>query len=151
MKKYLKIIIGAVLVGGIFAYILYIDIKKEVNAVTNTTNKIYLFQVGVFKNEKNALNYKNNFENSIIYYDKEYYRVLIAATTNNENKEKLINIYKKENINYFIKELTCKEELQKKLSNYELVLNETDSKKVINNVNQAILKLFLSYINDIKG
>ena len=150
MKKYLKIIIGAVLVGSIFAYVFYRDIKKEVNAVMNTVNKIYLFQVGVFKNEKNASNFQNDFKSSIVYYDNEYYRVLIAATTSNENKEKLINLFTNQSIKYFIKEMNCKEELQSKLINYEAVLNETDSRQVIDNINQSMLDIFLTYITNNK-
>lgn len=150
MKKYLKVIIGAVLVGSIFAYIFYRDIKKEVNAVMNTANKIYLFQVGVFINEKNASNFQNDFKSSIVYYDNEYHRVLIAATTSNKNKEKLINLFTNQNIKYFIKEMGCKEELQSKLINYEKVLNETDSRQVIDNINQSMLDIFLTYITNNK-
>ena len=51
MKTYLKLAVGAVLVGGLFAYFFYRDIKSEVSALTNSHNELYLFQVGVFKNE----------------------------------------------------------------------------------------------------
>ena len=77
MKSYLKIIIGAVLIGGLFAYLFYRDINDSVVALTNKEYEISLFQFGVFKDYDNAINYQNNFESTIIYEDNEgYFRVI---------------------------------------------------------------------------
>ena len=77
MKSYLKIIIGAVLIGGLFAYLFYRDINDSVVALTNKEYEISLFQLGVFKDYDNAINYQNNFGSTIIYEDNEgYFRVI---------------------------------------------------------------------------
>ena len=56
MKKYFKLIIGAILLGALFAYLFYKDINKEVIALEKEKDNIYLFQVGVFKNLDNEKN-----------------------------------------------------------------------------------------------
>ena len=67
MKAYIKIIIGAILIGSMFAFLFYRDINSEVVALTTKEYTVNLFQVGVFKDYDNAINYQNNFGSTIIY------------------------------------------------------------------------------------
>ena len=146
MKSYLKIILGAVLVGSLFAYLFYKDISSEVVAITNKEYEITLFQAGVFKSYDNAQNYQNNFDASIIYEDDGYYCVIIGIAYHEENKVKLESFFTSKGINYYEKEIRVNEEFTSSLTNYELVVIESTEDKVINNVNNSMLQLFLSYL-----
>ena len=145
MKTYLKVAIGAVIIGGVFAYFFYKDISKEVIALTNKNYEVNLFQVGVFKNQDNALNYQDNFESSIIYENGDYYRVLVGIAYHEENKVKLESFLTNKGVDYYIKKVKMNEEFIKSLENYETVILKTDKEEVINNINKAMLELFLEY------
>ena len=145
MKTYLKVVIGAIIIGGVFAYFFYKDISEEVIALTNKNYEVSLFQVGVFKNQDNALNYQDNFESSIIYENGDYYRVLVGIAYHEENKVKLESFLTNKGVDYYIKKVKMNEEFIKSLENYETVMLKTDKEEVINNINKAMLELFLEY------
>ena len=145
MKTYLKVVIGAIIIGGVFAYFFYKDISKEVIALTNKNYEVNLFQVGVFKSQDNALNYQDNFASSIIYEDGDYYRVLVGIAYHEENKVKLEAFLTNKGVDYYIKKVKMNEEFIRSLENYETVMLKTDKEEVINNINKAMLELFLEY------
>lgn len=147
MKTYIKIIIGAILTGAILAFFFYRDINSEVVALTTKEYTVNLFQVGVFKDHDNALNYQKNFSPSIIYEDNNgYYRVIIGLAYHEENKVKLESFFTSIGINYYLKEIKMNEEFTDMLENYETILIKTDKEDVINNLNSAMLKLFITYL-----
>lgn len=146
MKKYLKVILLAILIGVIIAFFFYKDINKEVKAITNKTENIYLFQVGVFKNLDNAKTFANTFKTNLVFQNDDYYRVITAISYNEEAKIKMEAFYQNQEINYFIKEMKVNKDLIKKISNYETVLIKSNNEEVINNIMNSILLLFDSYI-----
>lgn len=150
MKKYLKILIVASLLGGILAFLFFKDLNKEVIAITTKDNNIYIFQVGVFKNLDNANNFTNNFTTSLIYQDEEYYRVIVGIASNNKNKEKLEKYFEEKKINYYIKQKRVDKNYLKDIKEYEDVLIKTDKDEVIENVNSSILKEFNNYLKEQK-
>ena len=96
MKAYIKIIIGAILIGSMFAFLFYRDISSEVVALTTKEYTVNLFQVGVFKDYDNALNYQNKYSPAIIYEDNSgYYRVIIGLAYHEENKVNNDGLYYK--------------------------------------------------------
>ena len=141
----MKVVCIAVLIGSIFAFIFYHDIKTEVLALSNEDNIVYLFQVGVFKNPVNAENYQQKFSNSLIYNDQDYYRVIIGATV--KNKDKLANFYKALDINFYIKEIKMDTKKIKLFQEYDQVLMETTKSEVINENTKKMLELFLKNIS----
>lgn len=145
MKKYLKILLVATSIGVILAYLFYKDIKDEVKAITNKEEVLTLFQVGVFKNYNNALEYSTNYSNTYIYYDNEYYRVIINALHNKDVIKKEEDIYKKKNITYYLKEIRVKKELIERLDKYEEVIRKTNKEEVIDKINKSILDIFKEY------
>ena len=147
MKTYTKVLIAAVICGFLVAFIFYKDIKNEVIAITNKESNISLFQVGVFKIYDNAINYQENFTNSIIYKDNDLYRVIIGATYHNEAKIKLEQFFTKQNIKYYIKEIKINEDIINEISNLELVLVKTDNTEVINSLNKSILDALLPILS----
>lgn len=147
MKGYIKVIIIAILIGGLIAFFFYKDIKNEVNALTSQDNTINLFQVGVYKIYDNALNCKNNYDNAIIYEDNGLYRVIIAGVNHVDAKVKLEAFFTNQNIKYYIKDIKVSSDIVNKINNYELVLIKTDSEDVIININKSILDTLLPILS----
>ena len=121
MKKYLKILLFSVAIGGILAYFFYRDINKEVRAISKKEEVVTIFQTGVFKDYNNALDFSKTFASSIVYKDSNYYRVIIALTYHEDVKTKLEVIYTNKEINYYLKEVRVSKDLIKKT--YYLNLN----------------------------
>lgn len=142
MKKYLKVVILAVVIGGVLAYFFYKDIKTEVKAITSKEEKVFLFQVGVFKSFDNASKLREKYETSTIYKDGEYYRVIIGVVHSDDALAKLENIYKEKEINYYIKEMNLDKKMVKKINEYENVYLKTNNTDAINIVMKSILELF---------
>lgn len=147
MKGYIKVIIIAILIGGLIAFFFYKDIKNEVNALTSQDNTINLFQVGVYKIYDNALNCKNSYDNAIIYEDNGLYRVIIAGVNHVDAKVKLEAFFTNQNIKYYIKDIKVSSDIVNKINNYELVLIKTDSEDVIMNINKSILDTLLPILS----
>lgn len=143
MKKYLIIIIGAILIGVSCAFLVYKNIDQEVNIAMNTSNTVYVFQVGVFKIKDNAYNYLKEFSSGVVFQDEEYYRVFIGITSNLENKEKLSVYFKTKKYNFFIKEYTLDTNIINKFTNYEILLKESDNTTVLDKINQDMLNIFI--------
>lgn len=145
MKKYLKILGVSILIGGVFAYFFYKDINEEVKAIVKKEEILTLFQVGVFKSMENANKYANMYSSSYIYNDNDYYRVFIAACNNVEVCTKLENMYKAQEVEYYLKEVRVGKSLIEKINNYEKVILKSDKKAIIENINNSILNLYATY------
>lgn len=145
MKKYLKILGVSILIGGVFAYFFYKDINEEVKAIVKKEEILTLFQVGVFKSMENANKYANMYSSSYIYNDNDYYRVFIAACNNIEVCTKLENMYKAQEVEYYLKEVRVGKSLIEKINNYEKVILKSDKKAIIENINNSILNLYATY------
>ena len=146
MKKYIKILFISTIIGGVLAFLFYKDINEEVIAISKKEEVVTLFQVGVFKDYNNALEFSNTFASSIIYNDNEYYRVIIAISYNEDTKNKLKVYYFNKNINYYLKEVRVSKSLINKIINYESIILKTEKDEVIDTINSSILKLFLSSV-----
>ncbi len=144
MKGYIKWVLGGILIGCFFAFLFYHDINKEVVALTQNKNTLYLFQVGVFAQKDNAEAFATRFNSRLVYPDDDYYRVLICATTNEENKAKLDAYYRKQNLNFFIKKV-LDQDLSDEFKKLEVLLSKTENEAAIDQVCQTTLETFLTY------
>lgn len=142
MKAYLKIVVGAIFLGGILAFLYYKDLKEEVIAVTGEAQKVSIFQVGVFKDESNANNYALKYPSAQIYEDEGLYRVIIAVTIS--NIEKLKEYFKTAGIDYYLKEAIVDKNIVSELQKYDEILSKTDKKEVIDKINLSSTELFKS-------
>ena len=124
MKKYLKILGVAVIIGGVIAYFFYYDINKEVRAISKKEEIVTLFQTGVFKDYNK---------------DSEYYRVIIAVCYHKETKLKLETIFNSEEIEYYEKEMRVNKDFIDKISNYETIILKSEKNEVIDNVDENYL------------
>ena len=145
MKKY-KILLGAILIGCLIAFIFYKDIKKDVIAITNNQDTIYLFQVGVYENINNAYNKLNEYCTNNMFYQDNYYRVISAICYSQDTCNILKNFFNNMKINYYLKKYIVSDDLIKELIINEQIINKTTNKDVINNIINKNNTLFIEYL-----
>lgn len=126
MKKNIKIIILSILIGATLALIFFLNVKEK--AMAKNRNIIYAFQVGVFKQEQNALNLSKKYENIKVMKDSLYYRVFIGTTISNQ--EKLKNHFRNLQYNYYIKEIEVSNEIMEKITKFDELLNNSNEENI---------------------
>lgn len=146
MNRYVKILVGASLIGAIIAFIFYKDIKRDVKAMANIDNTINVFQGGVFSSQENAEKLINQLKMGTIYKDENYYRVFLSITYSNDATNKIEEYLKKNSINYYLKNMSISTETLNSISQYEEILVKTTSDESLLNINNNILEIFSSYL-----
>lgn len=141
MKKYFKIILVCIILGGGCAFLFYKDINNEVRAVVKKDEIINIFQVGVFKDSNNAKKFASTFRTSKIYESDGFYRVIISTCYSKSVVERLESMYKMEGINYYIKEIRVSKEQVNKIKEYENIIIKSDKKEVIDSVINSMLNI----------
>ncbi len=142
MKKILITIGISIVIGSIFAFVIFKNINEEVELVIKEDNTVTFFQVGVFKNEDNAQNFMQNYNSSLIIKDNDYYRVIIAILTNEEAILKEQAFFDSLGIEYYLKkENISDQKFLNKLQEYEQLLISS-SEETYNTINKNILKLY---------
>lgn len=139
MSKTLKIILFSTILGMGLAIFFFLSIKEKAEAKNKPI--LYVFQVGVFKNKENASNYKMRFSLGKVFYDGEFYRVYIGLTV--KNKELLSTIFDNLNYNYYIKEISVKEEFMEEIIKYDELLEKSQEENRL-----LIIKNMLESAND---
>ena len=122
MKQSVKVILFSCLVGTILAGSFFLTVKNKAEA--KTVPVVYAFQVGVFKSLQNAELFKNNYSNAKITKDKDdFYRVFIGVTI--KNKDLFVNLFNKQQENYYLKEIQVAESIYDNLLKYDELLEKT--------------------------
>ncbi len=125
MKKVLIIILGAILIGGGLAYIVFnkIVFKEEDTVNTKVVNA---FQIGVFSNYDNALKVADR-NNGVVIMDDDLYRVYVAILSDKEAIKKVSSYYEKIGLNYYLKEINVKKEFIKEIKDDEELIKRSSS------------------------
>lgn len=131
---FLSVICGSVC--GKLVYEIYdSDVEKDVNG-----EKIYLIQAGAYSSYDNMVD--NTLVNNYVYYEDDdgLYKAIIGITENQDNVEKISNIYGKEVIvtEYYSKD----NDLNKKIKEYDQKISNTDNKEDIQNTVLEMLTLY---------
>lgn len=131
---FLSVICGSVC--GKLVYEIYdSDVKKDING-----EKIYLIQAGAYSSYDNMVD--NTLVNNYVYYEDDdgLYKAIIGITENQNNVEKISNIYGKEVIvtEYYSKD----NDLNKKIKEYDQKISNTDNKEDIQNTVLEMLTLY---------
>lgn len=125
--KYKKIIIPIIL-SLCFFFIIYFNYKNKKIEYKD----IYILQVGAYKNYDNLINKTKYLDNYIIYEENGLYKIFIGVTLNNNNYNKLDNIYGN---NSFKKVLKISDtNYINNLKKYDTLINETNDKELLNNI-----------------
>lgn len=138
LRKVLSPIILSLICGSICGKLVYQiydkDIKKEVNG-----KKIYLIQAGAYSTYDNMVD--NTLVNNYVYYEDDgLYKAIVGITENYDNVEKIKDSYGK---NVIITEYnSLDEELNKKISDYDKKIEESNNKEDIQKIALEMLTLY---------
>jgi len=101
---------------------------------------IYFLQQGVYTDSKNIRNIAANY--ITVEQDNKFY-TYIGMTTKKENAEKIQELYKKKNIPIYIKsENIQNQEFLSELSQYDILLKNTNNEEEITNILETILSTY---------
>ena len=146
MKSYIKIIVLAIFIGGLFAFIFYKDIRNDVSDITNSKDIVHIFQIGAYEDMNNAVIKKKEYTSSSLFYDNGLYRVIASVCYNDNTCNLLKNYFDRNNINYYLKKYTVNINFIQELINYEKIINNTTSNETIDKINNKINSIFISYL-----
>ncbi len=138
MKRYLIIIVGAILVGGLLAYFTFnkLVLKPSDDSKTNAS----AFQVGVFSNYENAVKVADR-NNGIVVPDDDLYRVYVAILKDNDAIEKVSKYYNEIGLNYYLKEITISKDFVIEIDDAEKLLKKS-STDTYNAINLSVLSKY---------
>ncbi len=144
MKKLIPIIL-CVLIGFFMSKFMlnqYED-KQKIKPVLGNSEKLYFIQYGAYSTKENMIN-NTNYLNYYIYneIDNLYY-VFVGITKSQNNCEKLKGYYKSLGYDIYIKEFNNNDkEFLEIINYYDLLLEKTDDKDVIKEINRQILEKY---------
>ena len=142
MKKWLRKVLSPIILSlicgsvcGKLVYQIYDrDIKREIKG-----EKIYLIQAGAYSTYDNMVD--NTLVNNYVYYEDDgLYKAIVGITENYNNVEKIKKSYGK---NVVVTEYnSLDEELNKKISDYDKKIEESNNKEDIQKIALEMLTLY---------
>ena len=142
MKKYLKTIIIAVVIGLFLGKYTFNEYNSISVKAMNEEDYIYLLQYGVYKDENIMKENTKNLKNYLFYLDDKGYHVLIGITKNKKNSQKIVDSYDILTNIYIKKKKIDNEEFSQLLDQYDILIKETNDKEIINNAQKQILSKY---------
>ena len=142
MKKNLIIILMALLSGFAVISIIFLMVNKPLK---EQKNMITVFQVGVFKNEVNALAKAKKYK-GIVHKEKNYYRVYIAAYQNDEIIAKMKSYYESNGISIYLKKVKVSQEYLNTINKYENLLQNSNDQTIYANLNELLISKLEEYL-----
>ena len=126
MKKMLISIILAITCGFIFGmfFLKKFDQQSQI-AVSTLKTQAYAFQIGVFKNKENALNFAAA-NSGMVVNDEDLYRVYTVILNNESIINRVKNYYQTNNINFYLKAVNISNDATNTINNYEMLLEKTE-------------------------
>ena len=144
MVKYFKSIMIAIVIG-VFLSIFFLKQYKDYSGikVVAQSNNIYFIQYGVYSDKKsmedNTIQLFNYIYNKI---DDKYY-VYVGITSNDENKDKIVNYYKNFGYDTTVKEYGLNnQDFLNKLKSFDDILKNTDD---VTTISQVLSKTLETY------
>lgn len=146
MKKNLILIIVCLGLGTYMGYIMFDSYKKEETkpvSIGSKINKLYFIQIGVYSNLDDMKQKLSNIENYTYTKENNLYHVYVGITKNEENKEKIKEYFNKLGYDTYVKEFEIENEnFNEVLTQYDILLKETNDEKTIATVCNQILNKY---------
>ena len=127
MKKIMTFLLTVGAIAGIASLYYYSLLQSDANVKV-----ISVFQTGVFSNYDEALLASDS--KSKIFYDGKLYHVYDSIVSDEKSKEKMIDFYTSNNIDYYVKTKYVEDDVYNNINKYsELIkMSDDDTLKVIN-------------------
>lgn len=135
MKKNLLIVLLALICGGTITLFAFLKVNNNLKI---EENMITVFQVGVYKNEINALAEAKKY-NGIVHKDDNYFRVYIAAYQDNKIINKMKNYYDELGTSYYLREIKIDKDFLTIINKYEKLLENSNDNSIYSNLNNLLI------------
>ncbi|MDD2377652.1 MAG: hypothetical protein PHD10_02975 [Bacilli bacterium] len=144
MKKYLSVILGAVIVGFLLSQFMINQYEKKEKLLTvfNRGEKVYLIQQGVYSSEESVLKNTMDFSYYITSIENNMYYVYIGVTKDLDNIKKLQGYFDKMGYITYSKEVfVTNKSFLEILEQYDNLLKTTTDNAIISAIcNQTLSK-----------
>lgn len=133
----------ALLLGYLCANFLFSNYQKT-STTFGTENKVFFLQYGVYQQERT----KDVLTDPYIEVEQDgNYYVYVGMTTNYDNAKKIKDFYEQQGIELYIKEEQVdSDEFFNELSQYDILLESTDTEEEITSVLATILASYEEFV-----
>ncbi len=147
LKKFLMGVVIAIVLGLVGGNILYKQYEKAQNI--NVDYNSYLLQLGIYDSYEEALKKVPKIGNyAIVESDNKYY-VYLGISTKKDNAKKVANVFLDEDIDVAIKKTVIDNvEFMSNLEQYDVLLDNANSKEDIMSINEVILSSYEEMVLD---
>lgn len=137
-----KIIIVTILISLFLASFLYFNYTKA-SSYKKESEILYFLQVAAFKKYENVTKMSKLLSSYLVIQENDLYHIYVGITNNKKNLKKLEEIYTSTGNNIYIKEkIVQNKEFLEYIKNYDFILEETEDKETILNINKNVLKKY---------
>ena len=128
MKKYIVLTILSVGISYLMAKMIFMGYQNDsVVALSNSGEKYYFLQMGVFSNYDSMLDNTTKFPNYIYMIEDDKYYVFSCISKDMDNINKIKDYYKNIGYDNYVKEFTlADDELSKTVDKVDMILKETN-------------------------
>ena len=151
MKKSVLEIFICLILGLCLSKIMYdsYNSKETIKASLNQ-EKIYLIQIGKFKNKKKMKEKLENINNYIYEKHNDLYYPYVGITQS--NVQKLKSFFKKQGYDVYLKQINCNNlEFLNTLNNYDKLLENAKDEKTILEIENQTINNYKEIVVDVKG
>ena len=130
-------ILSALLLGYLCASFVISEYNNSSLAVNST---VYFLQAGAYNSLESSKNDLTNIDNKITVKENDKYYSYIGITTSLEQAKRIKKLYKKDNVELYIKNVNLdNEDFINELAQYDVLLENSKSLTEINSVLKTIL------------
>lgn len=143
MKKLIKLVSPlcvAIVVGYLFGFIMFEQYNDALEVYSSDLEKVYFIQSGVYSTYESMISNTKLLENYIFLENDNMFYVFVSITKLEENKDKLVQFYKNQNIDVLVKEYNINNMLfLDKLNNYDQELLTVQDNNSIEDIIKKVL------------
>lgn len=144
MKENVKLFLIALILGMAIAFFLSFKFKDQVAFAINPT--VTYFYVGSYNNLDAASKVSQNYPNSVIYQDKDIYKIVIGVFSEDNVVDLMSSYFEDKGISFNRGSMSVDNAFLGEISNYELLIKSSDP-SYYESINESILNLFREYMN----
>lgn len=143
MKKFIFTIMLAIIIGVIYGKLIFNQYDKELKDVFKEKEKIYILQQGVYSKLENVEKNTSKVDFYIVEKDDQYYRVYVGITKNQNNINKIKEIFTKVGNDIYVREIFNNNEVfLEVLDQYDLLLSQVNDKEPILQIQKQVLSKY---------
>lgn len=141
--KYIIVVLFTILFGIYVGTYMY-----KYSEVKSNNTKYYVLEYGVYDNYDSMKNAGKGISDYFYYYDDLGYHIILGITENKNLSNKIRDSYNiKDNI-YIKEEYTNNMEFLESLKQYDVLVNNSDNKEIVNAEKQIMSKWELLILNN---